>query len=487
MNRIHVTNSEPKYQSGKWSWDDKGDALHFEQHFDLEHADERYMDTNGYQFLRTLNPTEEVIFRKKFVRPHTTYDTDTVVINDVRDLVLFLMPKEFLSKKFLSLIHQPAVHRLIHSLIIYFEYFLRMVEFTLIRRDELACKMAQVQSEQTNEMKRIFSTHLRQYRMLVARNYCMIISGEGDLKKFYHTKEIVNISSKIKDRALHEQLLAVLIQIVWITMHRRAYFIIEMEMNRLFRSEHFLMNRKEYIKFTPVERSLLFGRNYKIFNYRVQCSPLIQDLKHVDHEDMPLLWIGERKYRGSDHRIAEVELEYIVPGPQLHLIDVSHGILGHPKKLYNTILSLDWPSVRYANFSEENDPYYIIRQPNLRIPNINEMHVRKLSQIFEHNFKIFRIYEECTPKMLMNWSNREQILEGYQDGISLLDIAKRFEQQLADEEGKRKISAIVADFSQVTHKMRKKKISIVPSDSDEMGGTDELLFAKEGDDYFFKS
>jgi len=51
----------------------------------------------------------------------------------------------------------------------------------------------------------------------------------------------------------------------------------------------------------------LYGRNNKIVNYRTQISPLIQELEHVAEEDMPILWIGERKYRGTDVRIAEME------------------------------------------------------------------------------------------------------------------------------------------------------------------------------------
>ncbi|KAH8312463.1 hypothetical protein KR044_010865 [Drosophila immigrans] len=455
MIRIYADTYVPKYHSGKWSWDNKTDALHFEPHHDLADAKERFIETNGYKFLRTINQEEEMIFRQQFVRSETTYDTDTVVINDVRDLVLFLMPKEFLTMKFLEFIHKPAVHRLIHALIIYFEYFLRMVEFVLVRRDELAGDMAQIQSEQTNEMKRIFSIYLSQMRMLVARNYSVILKGEGDMAQFYHMKEIVNISATIKDKYFHEQFLAVAIQIVWITMHRRAYNVIEMEMNRLFRSEHFLVTRPEYPKFTAVEKSLLYGRNNKIVNYRTQVSPLIHELDNVADEDLPILWIGDRKYRGTDTRIVQIELEYIVPGPQLFMIDVSHGILGHPKRLYDTMLDLDWPAVRFANYSLEHDPYNIVRQPQLKVPNIDELKIRRMSKHYDQFFKVYRIYEPTSRQMLIKWCRRDKVVHFYRSGGVLDDIYVRCNKDLSSATYGPGVMQIITKYFKLVGRLRK--------------------------------
>ncbi|XP_037725284.1 protein phosphatase 1 regulatory subunit 36 [Drosophila subpulchrella] len=453
MKRVHVDNYTPKYYSGKWSWNAEKDCLEFEPHNDLEDARERYITTNGYKFLRTIDQEEELIFRQAYVRDSSTYDFDTLVINDVRDLVLFLMPSEFLTYRFVEFMHRPAVHRLIHALIIYFEYFLRMVEFVLIRRDELA---DQIQSDQTIEMKKIFSIYLSQYRLLVARNYSVILKGEGDMANYYHLKEIVNISDTSRDRIFHEQFLAVTTQIVWICMHRRAYNVIEMEMNRLFRSDHFVMTRPEYLSFTPAERSLLYGRNNKIVNYRTQVSPLIQELEHVAEEDMPILWIGERKYRGTDVRIAEMELEYIVPGPQLRMIDVAHGILGHPKDLYNTILDLDWPTVRYSNFSLGYDPYHIIRQPHLDIPRIDALKVRKMSEHYEHFYKVYRIYEPHSLQILNKWLKRDKLVQFYRSGgLLLTNVVSRCEKELAEKIQVTRVDQVISNYFKVKSRLRK--------------------------------
>ncbi|EDV33922.1 uncharacterized protein Dana_GF20669 [Drosophila ananassae] len=486
MKRVHVDNYTPKYYSGKWSWDTKKDSLHFEPHSDLEDARERYIITNGYKFLRTINQEEELIFRQAYVRDDSTYDCDTVVINDIRDLVLFLMPSEFLTHRFVEFMHRPAVHRLIHALIIYFEYFLRLVEFVLIRRDELA---GQIQSQQTIEMKKTFSIYLSQYRILVARNYSVILKGEGDMADYYHLKEIVNISDTGRDKIFHEQFLAVITQMVWICMHRRAYNIIEMEMNRLFRSDHFVMARPEYLRFTPAERSLLYGGNNKIVNYRTQVSPLIQELEHVSDEDMPILWIGERKYRGTDVRIAEMELEYIVPGPQLRMIDVAHGILGHPKRLYNTILDLDWPTVRYSNFSIQYDPYHIVRQPHLDIPKIDADRMRKMNDHYEHFYKVYRIYEPHSMQILNKWLKRDKLIQFYRSGgLLLTNVVSRCEKELSCSTSGPKVDQIISSYFKVKSRLRKgspyaeDNVSITTS---RIGGFSSPRQKKGPTDYFF--
>ncbi|KAH8381627.1 hypothetical protein KR093_009673 [Drosophila rubida] len=454
MLRMNSGTGHAIYHSGIWSWDNETDRLHFEPHKDLEDSKERYIVTNGYRFLRTLNAAEEKVFREEYVRDKTTFDDDVIAISDVRNLVLFLMPKEFLKLKFIDFMHRPAVRNVLHALIIYFEYFLRMVEFVLIRRDEVEGDKSQIQSEQTNEMKRIFSIYLSQYRMLVARNYSQILKGEGEMQEFYHMKQNMHISASQKDRIFHEHFLAVTIQIVWITMHRRAHHVIEMEMNRLFCSEHFTKHRPEYLKYTPVERSFLYGRRNKVVNYRLQRSPLIQELEYVVDEDLPILWIGERLYRGDNIRIATIELEYIVPDTQLHMIDVAHGILGNPKRLYNTILDLNWPALRLENYSEANDPFHIIRQPTILIPNLSDEQNVEMFKNTEHFLKIFHIHDTYSTKSLMKWLQREHKLQSCKSDDAT-NIFERCEYELSKTDTTSGILQIIHNYFKIVSRLRK--------------------------------
>ncbi|KAH8241932.1 hypothetical protein KR038_000780 [Drosophila bunnanda] len=455
MKRVHKDNYVPKYKSGIWSWDSEKDCLKFHAHNDLENARERYISTNGVKFLRTIDQEEELIYRQEFSRPTNSFAADVVAIPDIRDLVLYLMPDEFLSYKFIEFMHQPQVEELVHSLIIYFEYFLRMVEFVMIRRDEISGQMAQMQSEQTNDMKRTLSVYLSQYRMLVARNYCEILGDKDNMAKFYHLNMVVKYSDTTGDKHFHEKFLAVLVQIVWICMYRRAYFVIEMEVNRLFRSEHFVSAHDKYPVFSPTERSFLYGRNNKNVNYRSQESPLVQELKLVPPEDLPILWIGKRKYRGTDRRIAEMELEYIVPGPQLCLIDVAHGILGHPKYLYNTLLHLDWPSVRYSNFSEEFDPYHIIRQPHLQVPKLDELKMRKMCENYDQFYDILNVFDPVSHFQICKWLRRKMTIKLYRSGGLLTNVVSRCEKELSSTYTGPRVDQIVSHYIADISKKRK--------------------------------
>lgn len=171
---------------------------------------------------------------------------------------------------------------------------------------------------------------------------------------------------------------------------------------------------------------------------------------------MPILWIGERKYRGTDLRIAEMELEYIVPGPQLRMIDVAHGILGHPKALYNTILDLDWPMVRYSNFSLQYDPYHIIRQPHLDIPSMDANKMRKMSQHFEHFYKVYRIYEPHSTQILQKWLKRDKLIQFYRSGgLLLTNIVSRCEKEMNDNTPGPKVETIIANYFKVKYRLRK--------------------------------
>lgn len=55
---------------------------------------------------------------------------------------------------------------------------------------------------------------------------------------------------------------------------------------------------------------------------------------------------------------------------QLYLVDVQHGILGHPKYLYDTMLNINWIAVRKEKYTKYYDPYRLVRQPYLQLPDV---------------------------------------------------------------------------------------------------------------------
>lgn len=456
MIRIHIDNFVPKYVNGNWYWDDLKECLEFDYRSSATKNVEDTIVTGGYQFKLEIDQVEEVIFRQEFQRTDTTHDADVILIQDIKNLVMFLAPSEILTKEFVHFMNKRSVDAFLKALIIYFEYFLKLVEFTLIRRDEITGEEAQIQSNESTEIKRIYSAHLSQYRLLLAREYSNIVLGNGELKKFYHIKPIVNISQSIKDKSFHESFLAFCTQVVWIAMYRRDYPTIDMEMNRLFRSEHFKLTRNDRIQFTEVETSMLYGKNYKRLNYRAQNSPLIQEISNVEKHNLPILWIGERKYRGNDLRIHQIEIEYIVPDSQLCLIDVSHGILGHPKKLYNTMLRIDWKAVRFENYSSHYDPYRIIRQPYLEIPKLDEEIMRKHCESYESYYQIKHTHEGWSKHMLDKWLKRNETVQYFKTEGMITDVWKKCEKELQDTSYGPSVEEIIKRFIARKEKLRKK-------------------------------
>lgn len=446
MRRIHNSNFVPKFSLGKWTWNKNLERLEFEPIKDAELEKQDYVKTCGFKFNKSLNQLEELIFLQEFQRSELTHDADVILVQDIKNIVLFLAPTEIITKDFVLFLHTFTVDRFLRALIIYFEYYLKMVEYVLIRRDEISGEKAQIQSEDTNEIKRIYSSHLTQHRLLLAREYSIIIAGDGEMKPFYHITPIVNISQSIKDKRFHETFLAFSTQMVWIAMHRRAYDYIDLEMYRLFRSEHFKLKRYAHINFTDAEANMLYGKNYKRVNYRAQNSPLIQELANVSNENLPILWIGERKYRGTDLRIHQLELEYIVPDSQLTLIDVCHGILGHPKKIYNTLLNINWEEVRFQNYSHIYDPYQLVRQPMLKITHIDAEKIRKHAQKFDTYYHVRLQYERASKAVIDKWCRRDAVIAYFTTEGMITNIVTQCERELVRDSYGPSVKEITSKF-----------------------------------------
>lgn len=74
----------------------------------------------------------------------------------------------------------------------------------------------------------------------------------------------------------------------------------------------------------------------------------------------------------TDPRMFKLEMEYVTADGQLNLFDCHHGILGNPKSMYNTMLALDGHAVRNEHFTDDYDPFQLVRMPVLEIPDWEE-------------------------------------------------------------------------------------------------------------------
>lgn len=257
----------------------------------------------------------------------------------------------------------------------------------LIRRDELKGPQGKVRNMDTVHVERMLSEYLCQYRLILARDYSKLTLGQGDLKRYHHRENKMRISMTDKDRTLFETFLCFATRVVWIAMHRRAYKVIDCEINRLFRSGHFNVAEKQLsdcLTFSTREQQILYGPNDIRVNYRNQRSPLILEILRISPKNLEVLWIGENKYRGTDPRLQQLELEYVTPESQLSFVNIQHGILGHPKDVYNTMLVLDCHALRKEKFTEDYDPYLLVTPPYLEIPSWSEF-----TKTFELNVWLF--------------------------------------------------------------------------------------------------
>lgn len=419
-------------------------------------CNEFYLTVGSHKFMTQISPVEELIFCQEFQRPDTTYDADVILIQDIKNLVLFLAPSEIVTKSLIYFLNTETVHSFLKALIIYFEHFMRLMEFILIRKGEISGEKAKIQTEESAQIKHVISSQLSQYRLLLAREYSSILLGNGDMKSFYHIKPIVNISQSIKDQRFHEHFLSFCTVVVWIALHRRDFEVIDMEMNRLFRTEHFVLKRLDRNRLSEDELRMIYGQNYKRCNYRAQLSPLIQELSKVENQNLPLLWIGQRKYRGDDMRVLQIELEFIVPSSQLCLINVSHGILGRPKRLYDTMLNICWEAVHNENYNCNYDPYGIIQQPYLDIPDLYTEEARKRCQTYLSYYQLIRFEEFWDRKVIQKWLRRDEIVNYFKTEGMLTDIWMKCSRDLQDTSYGPSVDEIIQKFLSQKEKLRKK-------------------------------
>lgn len=225
--QIYQKNFVPKYENGKWTWNDATNKLEFKSNRIVQKTSKTAPSTTSIGFKKGLTQSEEIIFIRKFQRSPRSKDADVIILQDIKDLLLFLAPANKMFNRFIDLFHTYAVDDFLSSLIIYFEYFLKIWEFMLIRRDEVTRKFKRkVRNVDTGKVEVTLSEYLSQYRLLLARSYSRLLLGEGDSTGYHHMNNKMNTSYSGKDRHLIETLITFAIECVWIAMHRKNYKII---------------------------------------------------------------------------------------------------------------------------------------------------------------------------------------------------------------------------------------------------------------------
>ncbi|KAI8440219.1 hypothetical protein MSG28_001599 [Choristoneura fumiferana] len=146
-----------------------------------------------------------------------------------------------------------------------------------------------------------------------------------------------------KDARLFETMLRMCVQIVWLALGRKAFNQIELEVNRLFKSEIFnavehTLHTNYIAKMSKEERAVLLGscvRHDKKLNTR---SPLMNEVFCDRDIDYRMMGLGVIKVQRTTPRIQYMYNAVAGPEEKLNELGIPLGIIGKPRTAFDTML-----------------------------------------------------------------------------------------------------------------------------------------------------
>ncbi|XP_049865493.1 protein phosphatase 1 regulatory subunit 36-like [Pectinophora gossypiella] len=334
-----------EFENGHWAWDEVNNELVFVSDLPPELVETVAVTvkvpTGTVEFRDDIDLIEQLRFRKRYQRKLKLGQPDIITVQDVKDLALFTAPVSLLSPMLINMLHLSTTDRFIRALILYCQYYLEIAEEMSNRILELETK---VRTPYCDVLEHTYRENISDLRTLVAKEYCTMLIGGHDTKKFHHMgpqKKRRSLSDK--DARLFETLLRICIQIVWLALSRRSFNQIELEVNRVFKSEIFNSVehtlRTNYIsKMSKEERGVLLGhcvRHDKKLNTR---SPLINEVFCHRPIDYRMMGLGVIKYDELTPRLRYMLMA--IGGPEEDLVEmgVTVGILGISRSCFDTML-----------------------------------------------------------------------------------------------------------------------------------------------------
>ncbi|XP_046979003.1 protein phosphatase 1 regulatory subunit 36-like [Vanessa cardui] len=333
------------YEDGHWVWDDATEALVFISDLPPKPVEAIQIPikapTGTVEFRDDVDLIEQIRFRRRYQRKLKPGQADIITTQDVKDIALYTAPVNILSPMLINMLHLPTTERFIRALVLCCQYYLQIADEMANRIIELETK---VRTPQCETVENEFRDNLSDLRLLVAKEYSTMLIGGNDTKKFHHMgpqKKRRSLSDK--DARFFETLLRVCVQIVWLALGRKSFNQIELEVNRVFKSEIF--NAVEHnlhtgyiAKMAKEERAVLLGhcvRRDKKLNTR---SPLMNEVFCHREIDYRLLGLGVIKCFQPTPRL--LYLVHAVAGPEEKLseLGIALGIIGMPRSTFDTML-----------------------------------------------------------------------------------------------------------------------------------------------------
>ncbi|XP_049865494.1 protein phosphatase 1 regulatory subunit 36-like [Pectinophora gossypiella] len=341
-----LSSSGGLYEDGHWMWNDCLGTLIFVS----DAAEEEPVSTfvaikaplGNIEFRDNLDVMEQMRFRRRYMRKLRTGEPDVITLQDVKDIALFTAPTHIMNPLLINMLHLPTTERFIRALILCCQYYLQIEDKMAIRMKESETKVRTPMSE---TIENRYREDLADLRLLAAKEYCSMLLGAGELKKFHHMgKEKKRRSLADRDMRLFESLIRTSIQIIWMALGRKNFNRIELEVNRLFKSEIF--NSVEHSlqtgyvgKMSAEQRNVLLGQCVRHDKKLTTRSPFINEVFCTRPTDYRMLGLGVIKYDSLTPRLRY--LKYAVSGPEDTYKNerIVVGILGLPRADFDTVLN----------------------------------------------------------------------------------------------------------------------------------------------------
>ncbi|CAH2269259.1 jg19215 [Pararge aegeria aegeria] len=213
-------------------------------------------------------------------------------------------------------------------------------EVMSLRTIELETK---IPTDRSKKIELNYREDLEDLRLLVAKEYCIIISGGEEYTKYHHMDKEKKQSMSKKEATLFETIICISIQIVWIALGRKYYNQIELEINRMLKSDIYnsaehKRDTKYLSKMNPRERLVLVGHCMHVGKKLNTRSPLMNEVFCDRNIGFRLYGLGALQYSRLNTRLRYLESILSDPEHTFGNVGITLGIIGIQRAKFDIML-----------------------------------------------------------------------------------------------------------------------------------------------------
>ncbi|XP_020285660.1 protein phosphatase 1 regulatory subunit 36-like isoform X2 [Pseudomyrmex gracilis] len=291
-------------------------------------------------YRETLSESAKIRFRRHYLRKVAPNEPDVIILQDIKDLVLYLLATP-VSPQFVNFLHLTIVDRFLRALIIYFQHYTEIWEDLM---QEQAATMKKAPNPLARGHRFRYAEQMRGLRCLVGREYVDLIMGCQEGSQYHHmmnTKSVTESQGE-KDLRIFEALISVAHRVVWIALKRKHYNLIELEVHRLFRTEAYNTAQRQsgsQIIQDMLEDDIrvLHGPKMTLKSRLLRNSPLPQELIYSDC-DYRFLSLGVTDIEVYHPTLVYLKNALHIEEERLSKLGIKAGILGHNRSDYDIML-----------------------------------------------------------------------------------------------------------------------------------------------------